>query len=342
MPLPSDKEPSVYPIEMVDRIDKEILHWLEAGSEDWKVVDTDSLPKTCALALRVLVWSGLLELRLQLLVWAEGTPERARAAAVVSGRFEGVLPEAVGRVLPAFGKQIRVQPQTTCDFRLTLDGVQARTDASDPSGINRIMVLMASKRVLPGRASVRVLDFGGTPRPTVAAAAAKAEAKVGNINVVINMPPAQPAEVVQTAYTSETPADDGQSQGDSPYADHPPRRCGNWDADRVAEAITRFIKQNWDQYIVLGRNCLIGKKGAKRALAKVFGPKAISEHLNKVEKITDPRLTCGPTHVSGNAVYRDRIKPLLYGEIPDEWPEDEPPVPTVADDIREMIEGARP
>jgi hypothetical protein len=341
MPLPSDEELSAYPIEMVDRIDQALLHWLETATEDWSAVDTDSLSKSRAVALRLLVWSGLLELRFQLLAWADSTAQCAHAAAVVSGRFESVLPDAVGRVLPGLGKQIRVQPQTTCEYRLTLDGVQARADAGDANGVNRIMVLMASKRVLPGRASVRVLDMNATSAPVVAAAAARAEAKVGDINVVVNIPPADQAEPTATRNAKGTSQDDDQSPEDS-APDGPVRRCGNWDADRVAEGINRHIQQDWDRYIALGRDCLVGKKGAKRALAKVFGPKAIAEQLNKVEKITDPALTCGPTHISENAAYQDRIKPLRDGEIPEGWPDDEPPVPTMADDIREMIEGAGP
>ncbi|NLX20879.1 MAG: hypothetical protein GXY55_04295 [Phycisphaerae bacterium] len=341
MPLPSDEELSAYPIEMVDRIDQEVLHWLEISTEDWSAVDTDSLSKSRAVALRLLVWSGLLELRLQLLVWAGGTSQCARAAAVVSGRFESVLPEAVSRVLPGFDKHVRVQPQTTFGYRLTLDGVQARADAADANGVNRIMVLAASKRVLSGRASVRVLDVNATVGPLAAAAAARAEARVGDIHVVVNMPPAQHAEPASPTSNQEATSDDDRSQDDS-APDGPVQRCGNWDKDRVAEGITRHIEQNWDRYIALGRDCLVGKKGAKKALAKAFGPTAIAERLNKAEKITDPALTCGPTHISGNAVYQDRIKPLRDGEIPEGWPDDEPPVPTMADDIREMIEGAGP
>ena len=336
MPLPSDEELIAYPIEMVDRIDQEVLHWLELATEDWGVIDTDSLPKSRAVALRMLVWSGLLELRLQVLAWSEAEPQRARAACIVSGRYEGVLPEAVARVLPGLGEKPFVQPQPVCEYRLTLDGIQARADAEDVSGINHIMVLAASKRVLPGRASVRVLDMNATVRPVAAAAAARAEAKVGDIHVVVNMPPAQQAEPIAPTSAKGASRGDGRSQDDS-APDGPVQRCGNWDKDRVAEGITRHIEQNWNRYIALGRDCLIGKKGAKKALAKVFGPKAIAEQLNKAEKITDPALTCGPTHVSGNAVYQDRIKPLRDGEIPELWPDDEPPVPTMADDIREMI-----
>jgi hypothetical protein len=341
MSVPADEELSAYPVWVVERIDREILHWLEMATEDWAAVDTDSLPKSRAVALRILVWSGLLELRLQPLVWADSTAGCARAAAVVSGRFESVLAEAVGHVLPGLGRQIRVQPQTSCEHRLTLDGVQARADAGDANGINRIVVLMGTKRVLPGRASVRLLDMNAAPSPVVAAAAAKAEAKVGDINVIVSMPPVNQAQPTMTMNAKGTSRDDDQSPENSTL-DSPVRRCGNWDADRVAEGITRHIGQNWDRYIALGRDCLVGKKGAKKAFAKVFGPKAVAEQLNKAEKITDPALTCGATHVSENNVYKNRIKPLRNGEVPELWPDDEPPVPTVADDIREMIEGAGP
>ena len=62
-----DEELGAYPVELVDRIDQEVLHWLDVAKLKWETVDTDNLSRSRALAPRRRVWTGLLELCLQLL-----------------------------------------------------------------------------------------------------------------------------------------------------------------------------------------------------------------------------------------------------------------------------------
>jgi hypothetical protein len=270
--------------------------------------------------LRLLVWSGLLELKLDTVAWCDGGPGRVRVQCIVSGRYESLIAGAVAAVAPPLRGKVFVQPATVCHCRLTLDGIQARADAADVLAIERTAVLIAAKAMVKGRVGVRVLDLDhGKPATTVAAAQAVASASVGNVNVVVNIPAAAASAVPPSA-----PAEPAVVKKPKKSKRRPDRRCGDWHEQRVTDAVDAYMKEHWAELLDLGNRCLASRPGAVAALNKVFGPAAIARGINKAQGITDPLLSCGPTHVSENELYRAWTHPLRKKppELPAKWPKD--------------------
>ena len=145
------------PLDLIDAVDREILGFLAAASSDWGPLNVDDLSKYQGMALWMLVWSGLFELRLRVRAWSAVSTQVVAAECTVTGKYEGLLPEQLRATIPAFREgQVMCQAAPRFDYRLTVDGVQAQADAMGPTGMDRCLVLLATKRVIPGRVAIRI------------------------------------------------------------------------------------------------------------------------------------------------------------------------------------------
>ena len=168
----------------IDAVDREIAARLASATADWQPVNTSELSKHQAMALWLLVWSGLLEMRLKVRAWGAAGDAVVLAECIVSGDYRKTLPDELRSVAPSLGDgRVMVQPDAQAQLRLTINGAEAQSDLAE-SPMNPV-VLIAAKRVLPGRVSVRIVDVGQAVhrgRPGVVAAA-QASASIGDIHV---------------------------------------------------------------------------------------------------------------------------------------------------------------
>ena len=171
----------------IDPVDREIAERLAAAGADWQAVNTAELSKHQAMALQLLVWSGLLELRLTVRAWSGSSDTVVLAECIVSGDYRKALPDEIRKVAPSLGEgRVMVQPDAQVQFRLTISGTDARArlieTPMDP------FVLVFAKRVLPGRVSVRIVNVEQAVRKDRpgAIAVAQAAASVGDIHVHMN------------------------------------------------------------------------------------------------------------------------------------------------------------
>jgi hypothetical protein len=189
----------------IDPVDREIAERLAAAGADWQAVNTAELSKHQAMALQLLVWSGLLELRLTVRAWGGSSDTVVLAECIVSGDYRKALPDEIRKVAPSLGEgRVMVQPDAQVQFRLTISGTDARArlieTPMDP------FVLVFAKRVLPGRVSVRIVNVEQAVRKDRpgAIAVAQAAASVGDIHVHVTPEPRLDAGGV-TATTKKKP-----------------------------------------------------------------------------------------------------------------------------------------
>jgi len=168
----------------IDAVDREIASRLSSASADWKPVDTAGLSKHQAMALHLLVWSGLLEMRLMVRAWGGSSDTVVLAECVVSGDYRRALPDEIRKVAPSLGGgRVMVQPDALVQLRLTIRGTDARARLIETP--MEPIVLLAAKCVLPGRLSVRIINVEQAVRKDRrgAVAVAQAAASVGDIHV---------------------------------------------------------------------------------------------------------------------------------------------------------------
>ncbi|HUU85258.1 MAG TPA: hypothetical protein VM243_17295 [Phycisphaerae bacterium] len=161
----------------VARTHEAIARLFERLGETWCAVDTEELTRTEQTALRVICWTGLVELRLTFAAWTDVA--QVSAEAVVCGQWidsshASMLPERLRAAIPAWaGRSIAMQPDPCVQARLTSDGLDVQRDVSSGNEASRFCAFAAATcNLQPGRARVRILSTDARAPGVVPALAA--------------------------------------------------------------------------------------------------------------------------------------------------------------------------
>jgi hypothetical protein len=300
----------------VPAIDAEILHLLTTATEDWMEADSGQFSKNQAIALRLLVWSRLVELRLHVRAWGDGTSQVIRAECIVSGEYRKALPDEIRKAVPAFQGRVVAQPDPKFEYRLTLAGRNVRRDVADPIPMNRIILLAAVKQVLPARVTIRITDFDAAPSTGAVTPVGPAQAKVDDTHVA-PVVPGQPTESSAPDATRNNEAPPGAVEkkkvdpGTAPVPEVTDRRRGVWPLHRAEAEVSKYFSSRQEVYRRLGQACLEGRKGAAEEFRSVFGPSQIARGINVALGISDEGAMCHKQAVSGTDTYKTFLRPLI-------------------------------
>ncbi len=241
---------------IIDAIDREVLSLLRTASPDWSPADVDRMPHNRAVALALLVQSHLVEMRLHVRAWGEGTPRVVHADCIVSGRWRDVLPEEVRRAIPDFPGHVMVQPEPQFEYRLTLEGQEAQRDATRAQGPDLIGFLIAIKRVLPGRVQVRITGFGEETHEQIPTAVASSQASASVGDVDISLAPVFNIDVSKVVHPQEQT---GHGRAEAPEESHPApeatdgtkgRPLESEESDDPVDRLPNRVRRAYAQYLL--------------------------------------------------------------------------------------------